>query len=126
MLLPKAATIGGGDAIGGKCYFFVLPDPDYPPTCRCQLKICVAIACLVACDLPVPPLAVRTWSLVVQWTAVPEATVQIDSKPSACEGHVDGSTVVAGNLQLNAVPQAPTMQLGPQELLGCRVPARES
>ena len=66
----------------------VLPDMDDGPTECLESFVSIAIAGLVPCDLPSPPLRVAAWHRAVVGATMPEAAVHLNGDLSFDEGDV--------------------------------------
>jgi hypothetical protein len=99
----------------------VFPDPQGDPSRLKQFLIGVAVPGLVALDLPVPPLRIRSRWREVLGTTVPEATVDIHGEPGAREGDVNPSPAIARDVHLHPVAETTRMQFVAKRQLGSSV-----
>lgn len=114
---------GSLNSVAGPHGLFVLPDTDDDPTGRDQPTVGVPVPFYVGRELVGPPLAIRLGSGGVDWTAVPEAAVDVDGHTGAAEYDVRSPAKPRDGRDVHPVAQSSPPKLAAEREFRLGIPS---
>lgn len=114
-----------GHAQGDLGWRLVLPRPQDCPPQLSQLHVDCFVPGSVSRDLGGPPIGIRLWQGAMHGAAVPEASVDVDSRSRPGEGDVDGTSKLPGHGPGDSVAKPSSMQESTNRELRTVVPSSD-
>ena len=92
----------------------MLPDANHGPSLFVEQPVCVSVTVAISLNLPVPPLPVGYGPRSVLEAPVPVTAVHEHGYSYARECDIDTSPIVAGDPNLDSIPQSERVECTPQ------------